>query len=117
MAAPFKGRVPALEFLRELRLEDQIKMQHLFDWSARDLIANREKYKLLDAGIFEFKSKQIRMPCFESPGGLLVVTHGFIKKKDEAPPAEVRRGKEIKAWFEKNEDTIKAAWPYSLSRS
>jgi hypothetical protein len=61
-------------------------------------IWNREKFKKIEGTeFFEFKSFQIRMPCFFLPGNLVVITHGFRKKKDKAPAAEVKRARLIKS--------------------
>ncbi len=33
----------------------------------------------------------VRMPCFTLPDGLVVITHGFVKKRDKLSPAEIQR--------------------------
>lgn len=41
---------------------------------------------MLGAGWFEFKSHQMRMPfAYAGEPGLVLITHGFVKKKDKAP--------------------------------
>ena len=62
-------------------------------------INNAEKFKKIADGWFEFKCHQIRMPCFCS-GRDLIITHGFIKKKDEFPPSEINHAKLIKTEHE-----------------
>lgn len=42
---------------------------------------NKEKYESLRGGISQFKSYQIRIPCFFDKGGKIILTHGFRKKK------------------------------------
>ena len=39
----------------------------------------------------------VGMPCFTLPDGFVVITHGFIKKRDKISPAEIERAKRIKA--------------------
>jgi len=96
-AAEFRGGHPALEFLRELTEEDQVKLQALFNWlGANGEIKNRQKFKKVDSDIWEFKSYQIRMLCFFVPGRRVIVTHGFIKKQDGIPPREIKRAKSIR---------------------
>ena len=50
-------------------------------------IANEEKFGVLDKGLYEFKSFQIRMPfAYDArERGLIVITHGFWKQKEKAP--------------------------------
>lgn len=54
---------------------------------------NPEKYGVLGDRLFEFKSFQIRMPFAyaRNERGVIVVTHGFIKKRDKAPKEEIER--------------------------
>ena len=37
------------------------------------------------------------MPCFTLPDGLVVITHGFIKKRDRISPGEIQRAAGIEA--------------------
>jgi len=61
-------------------------------------IGNREHFKKLEGGLFEFKKHQDRMICFFMPGGVCIVTHGFRKKKDHVPPREIERAYTIKKY-------------------
>lgn len=58
---------------------------------------NPEKFGDLGDGLFEFKSFQIRMPYAYAnyERHLVIITHGFRKKKNEAPPAEIERAKRL----------------------
>lgn len=58
---------------------------------------NPEKFGVLDDGLYEFKSFQIRMPFAYAKGerGLVLITHGFKKKRDKAPPEQIARAKRI----------------------
>lgn len=54
---------------------------------------NTEKFGDLGNGLYEFKSFQIRMP-FAYAGSerrLILVTHGFVKKKDKTSKEEIVR--------------------------
>jgi hypothetical protein len=62
-------------------------------------ISNREKFKPIENTEFwEFKSFQIRMPCYFRQDRRVVITHGFLKKGDN-----IRRGDLIRATNIKNE--------------
>ena len=70
------------------------------------IIHNPEKLGNLKDGLFEFKSHQIRMPfAYATPPdrGIIVITHGFIKKSPKASPDEITR-----AWRIFNEDQASA---------
>lgn len=88
------GACPAGEFFDQLSQLDQVKLMALF------LIAgdhgkfhNPEKFGDLGGGLFEFKSFQIRMPFAyaKNERGLILTTHGFLKKKDKTPREEIAR--------------------------
>lgn len=97
-AANDQGTYPAWEFLKTLDLADQKKMQVMFDrMAATGSIANRERFKKIEDDLWEFKSHQIRMPCFFKPGRKLYVTHGFIKKQNKIPKEEIERARRIMA--------------------
>ena len=54
---------------------------------------NDQKFGDRKNGLFEFKSDQIRMPfaCAKNERGLILITHGFIKKRDKTPKEEITR--------------------------
>ena len=60
--------------------------------------------ELDDTDFFEFKSFQVRMPCYFQPGRTLVITHGFRKKGGRIPPSEIARAKRIR-----KEDSVYSA--------
>jgi hypothetical protein len=80
------GRSPGKEFFDALPLGDQAKVMSLFgrlgDYGS---IRNPEKFRKLEGNCYEFKSFQIRIPCFFLPAGLVLITHGFRKKRDRTP--------------------------------
>ena len=53
---------------------------------------NEEKFGDLGGGLFEFKSFHVRMPfAYAKERGLILITHGFYKKRDKAPKEEIER--------------------------
>jgi hypothetical protein len=92
------GSCPAREFIESLSEGDLMKLLALLKRAA-DMgpinINNREKFKKLENDLFEFKVFQIRIPCFYD-GRSIVLTHGFKKKQDDIPPAEIKRARRIK---------------------
>lgn len=87
---------PAKEFIDGLSLSDQAKLANLFRRTA-DLgeIVHREKFKQLRGEIWEFKAHQIRVLCFRD-GNAWVLTHGFIKKRDNVRTSEIDRADDIR---------------------
>lgn len=61
--------------------------------------SNPEKFGDLEDGLYEFKSFQIRMPYAyaQYENGLVLITHGFRKKRDKTPPPEIERARKILA--------------------
>lgn len=92
------GSCPAGTFFDGLSISDKAKLMALFQLFANHgPIANDEKFGVLKDGLYEFKSFQIRMPFgyAKNERGVVVVTHGFRKKKDKAPPQEIDRARRI----------------------
>lgn len=90
------GKQLAEEFLNERSDEDKAKLYALFKRLAdRGSIMNNEKFKKLEGRIWEFKSHQCRMFCGFVDQRTVLLTHGCIKKKDKADPAEISRAKRI----------------------
>lgn len=51
---------------------------------------------MLETGLFEFKSFQVRLPCaYAHERGLLLITHGFYKKRDKTRKQEIERAWKI----------------------
>jgi phage-related protein len=92
------GKCPGAEFFMALPTLDKAKLMALFK-IACDLgkMNNPEKFGDLGDGLREFKSHQIRMPFAfaRNERGLILITHGFIKKRDKAPPEEIKRARRI----------------------
>lgn len=92
------GRAPGADFFDGLSISEQAKLLSLFRLLAdKRATHNTEKFGDLGDGLFEFKSFQIRMPyAYAKPErGLVLITHGFRKKKDKTPPAEIERARRI----------------------
>lgn len=96
------GESPGHQFYKGLKQIDQAKLLKLFEIIGdQGQIRNREKFKPIEGTkLFEFKSFQIRMPCFRIEHSW-VVTHGLIKKTQKIPPADLTRAEEIKAEHER----------------
>lgn len=95
---------PGEEFYDALADADKAKLNKLFEYLGdHGSIRNDEKFKKVTETLFEFKSHQIRMPCYYRPGALVVITHGFTKKKDKMPPAEINRAERIRDEDNENE--------------
>lgn len=92
------GTSPALEFFEGLEDSDQAGLLKLFQLLGNfGKISSDQKFKKVDAEIWEFKKFQIRMPCAYARGGLVIVSHGFIKKGDKMPPTQLQRARDILA--------------------
>ena|SRR5437660_756177 len=100
------GGCPACEFFDELSPLEKAKLMALFQIAAdQGKFYNPEKFGDLGSGLYEFKSFQIRMPFAyaRKERGLILITHGFIKKKDKTSKEEIAR-----AWRIYNEDQAPA---------
>ena len=99
------GACPACEFFDGLAQLDKAKLMALFRIAGdHGKFFNPEKFGDLGGGLFEFKSFHIRMPFAyaKNERGLILITHGFIKKKVKAPKEEIAR-----AWRIYEEDQAK----------
>ena len=99
------GACPACEFFDRLARLDKAKLMALFRIAGdHRKFFNPEKFGDLGGGLFEFKSFHIRMPFAyaKNERGLILITHGFIKKKVKAPKEEIAR-----AWRIYEEDQAK----------
>lgn len=105
-ARDHSGGYPAEEFFDQLGVMDKAKLLQLFRiLGDHGKHTNLEKFGDLGDGLFEFKSFQIRMPFTYATDEkrVILITHGFLKKRDKAPPAEIARARRILA-----EDAIAA---------
>lgn len=106
LAVQRDGTSLADDFIQGLSDSDRIKLLALLKRAA-DMgpmnIHDGEKFKKLEGTIFEFKVFQIRMPCFYD-GRKIILTHGFKKKKDKTPPAEIQRAARIQKEYTSPEE-------------
>jgi len=98
-----QGRMPAKEFLEETSGSDALSgvekggMYHLFRlMAATGKIANKEQFRKERGEIFGFKKYQARIAAFQV-GSVWYLTHGFKKKKDKWPDAELARADRIRS--------------------
>jgi len=111
----YRGSRFIIEFA--IRADDSVPARDFFDqmdarWQARLLVLfkllgdtgrinSKEQFRKFAGDIFEFKAFQNRMPCYYRPDKRVVITHGFIKKKEgAAPKQEVRRAEMIRDEYE-----------------
>lgn len=88
------GRCFAQEFIEDLDEPDKKKFIALLQKSADEgPPKNREKFNHLEDKLYEFKSYQARVICFFEKDKLILLTHGFRKKKDKTPKEEIKRAK------------------------
>jgi phage-related protein len=88
------GVFPGCEFFDALPQIEKAKLMALFRIAGdHGKFFNPEKFGDLGGGLFEFKSFQLRMPFAyaKSERGLILITHGFIKKKAKTPKEEIAR--------------------------
>ena len=86
------GRIPALEYFNGLDLDDKIKTIDLFKLMADEgKIYNKQKFRNEHDKIYAFKPKPHRYMCFFFVGKKIIITNGFMKKKDDLPLEEKKR--------------------------
>ncbi|MEW6669772.1 MAG: type II toxin-antitoxin system RelE/ParE family toxin [Thermodesulfobacteriota bacterium] len=92
---------PIQEFLASLNNKNKAKIISIISRYAEfGKISNREQFKKVDAVFWEFKSFQIRVFMYHCERGCIALTHGFIKKGDKIPPAEIVRAYKIKELYD-----------------
>lgn len=84
------------EFIEKLNDKDKKKIIALLKRSADSGIPrNEEKFKKLVDDIWEFKSYQIRILCTLENNKIILLIHGFIKKKNETPKKEIEKANRL----------------------
>lgn len=92
------GSCPGCDFFDVLGELDRAKMFSLFKIAAEHGdFSNPDKFGDLGDGLFEFKSFQLRMPFAYSrkERGMILITHGFIKKTNRTQKQEIARARRI----------------------
>ncbi len=92
-------------------LDDKTRKKVLYNvWKSRD-VNDPELFKKLDGNIWEFRTKfltkQIRPLAFwdktKKTETLVIATHGFIKKTQKTPKAEIEKAIKIRGeYFNEN---------------
>ncbi len=100
------GRKPVKEFLDSL--PTKMKAKAIYSLSILEEMGNalREPYsKSMGDGLFElriqFSNDITRLFYFFVIGNKIIVTNGFIKKRQKTPPEEIKRAREYKADYER----------------
>jgi len=89
------GKRPAEKFLGSLVKEDRSKLSHPLEKMANEgIVRNPQQFRCLGDKIFEFKSGQVRLLCFQR-GNSWILTHGFIKKQDKTRRKEIKKARAI----------------------
>ena len=95
------GTCHVREFIEHLDEANTKKVFALLQRAAEGgLPRNTEKFRHLEEKIYEFKSYQVRLLCFLEKGRVVVLTHGFMKKKDRTPRAEIEKAKGLMASYQ-----------------
>jgi hypothetical protein len=105
------GTMPARSFLDSIvpgnkQYKHRLGLQsivELYANSPHGTILNREQFKLVDDGIYEFKRHQLRLFAFYQPGGRLILVDGVQKQSDDLDQADVKRAKRLRDEFVKRE--------------
>ena len=102
------GKEPVADFLDSLDRKMNAKLIGLMELLEEKGTELREPYSApLEDGIFELRTKLAsditRSLYFFYDGSRIVITHGFVKKQEKTPPAEILRAKEYRAdWLRRN---------------
>ncbi len=86
------------QYISEQSQQDQKRIvSRIMVMARRGPHKNREKYGQLGDGIYTVKpDDQHRIPFFYGKRHVIVLTHGFFKVQNEAPPKEVARAKQLR---------------------
>jgi hypothetical protein len=101
-ALEHNGRCELLDFIQALETSsgpELAKLIRLLDWTADSgKLRNPEKFKSLTDDIHEFKTHGgVRVLCFFDGRNIIVLTNGFIKKKNYGP--EIERANNLKLTY------------------
>jgi mRNA-degrading endonuclease RelE of RelBE toxin-antitoxin system len=94
------GRLHGREYFEGLPPNDQAKVEALLRrMGDHGEIRNKEKFKHEEGGFYCFKSFKRRLMCFFDRN-LVVITHGFDKKRDRLDRKQLERGQRISQVYE-----------------
>lgn len=94
-----RGECPLVDFLEGLDgdlADDGSRIVAVLERVAsggprRDTQVSRQ----IGPGLFEFRKGRIRIAWFYDEGMLVICTHGFVKKTQKTPPAEIRKAMSV----------------------
>lgn len=103
-----KGKSQPYDFLESLNDDEQAQLFKLVKLMGdMGQIHNKIKFRNEGDKIYAFKPKPNRFLCFFVEGRKIIITNGFVKKKDKLPPGEKERAlnhmKDYKARTKKGE--------------
>ena len=103
------GTKPARDFILGLPMKMRAKITRtiaMLETVGTDLREPHSKH--LDDGIFELRAKVgsniTRVLFFFVVGRRIILTHGFVKKTDKTPPAEINKAKQYRHEFLSREE-------------
>ncbi len=86
------GEKPALLFLRSLEPRDRVDAATLLKYLREQGHTLRRPHSgALDDGLFELRGKQVRIFYIFLPGRVALLLDGEIKKRNDIPPATLKR--------------------------
>lgn len=103
------GRCLVKEFIDSLDVSAQKKIIYLLKITGDNgTPGNTEKFKKLkNEELYEFKSYQVRLLCKFEKDKMIILTHGFIKKKDKTDPTEIARANDLLKRYQERLDKPK----------
>ena len=101
------GKIPFLDFLNTLSVDDKIDIlaaiDEILDWKEKNLIIPPSKSKYLRNKIYEMRVRHkniiTRSLFFYFEGKKIVLTHGFIKKTEKTPKAEIEKAEKLRNYY------------------
>ena len=91
-----RGNSPGAEYYQEKLDEDgKDELAALFEFLAEcdGQLRNKEKIRYEGDKLFAFKPRPHRFMAFFVKGRTVIITHGFLKKRDDLPPNEKKKAK------------------------
>jgi phage-related protein len=91
---------PAEEYISNLLEADKKKVFALLErTAAHGPPHNEQKFRKVEGDLFEFKSFQDRLLCFFQPNSVIILTHGFRKKRERIPRGEIQRAERLRRQY------------------
>lgn len=100
---------PTADFLNELETNNEREWNQInryLGWSQDRFITNKDQFKPIGDGLFEFRGHAgARLFCFQDGGALLLCTNGYVKKKQKLNPREIEKALAWKDAYFKAKET------------